>query len=57
MPKYTAVGCTNRSTKNPNLSFREYVMSGCKIVRGKNPFPITSISATSFFQKTVSKEI
>ena len=21
MPKFSAVGCTNRSTKNPNLSF------------------------------------
>ena len=38
MPDCAAVSCTNRPTKNPNLTFHEYVMSGCKILRGKNPF-------------------
>ena len=46
--------CTNRSTKNPNFNFDEYVMSGCKIMRRKNPFPRTSISFPSILEKTVS---
>ena len=32
MPNCAAVGCTNRSTENPNLTFHEYIMTdGCKI--------------------------
>ena len=50
MPNCAAV-CANFSTKNPNLSFHEYVMSGCKILRGKNSFPITSISVPSILKK------
>ena len=57
MPNCVAVGCTNRSTKNPNLSIHEYAVSGCKIVRGKNPFLKTSISVPSILKKTVSKKI
>ena len=48
MRNCAAVGYTNRSTKNSNLSFHEYVMSGCKILRRKNPFPRTSISVRAF---------
>ena len=57
MPNCVAVVCTNRSTKNPNLSFHEHVMSGRKIVTGKNLFLRTSISVPSILKKTVSNEI
>ena len=32
------VGCTICSTKNPNLSFHENLVSGNKVLRGKNSF-------------------
>ena len=54
MPNCAAFGCINHSMENLNLTFHEYVMSGCKIVRGKNPFPITSISIPIILKKTVS---
>ena len=46
--------------ENPKLhclSFDEYVMSHCKILRGKNLFPITFISVSSILRKTISKGI
>ena len=48
MPNCATVGYTNRSTKNPNLSFHEYVMSGCKLLRGKNPFQKTYLLSKHF---------
>ena len=43
MPNCTAFGCNNllKLKKNPNLSFQEQVIHGCKILRGKNPFQRT----------------
>ena len=38
MPNCGVVGCTVCSTKNPNLSFHENVVSGNKVLRGKNSF-------------------
>ena len=55
MPNWAAVDCTNRSTKNPNLSFHEYVMRDCKILTGKNPFPRTTISTSSILKRLFRK--
>ena len=52
MPNCAAVVCTNHSTKNPNLSFHSCVMSDCKILRRRNPFPITSMYCSKHFEKT-----
>ena len=54
MPNCAVVGCTNRSTKNPDLRFHEWVISGCKIVKGRNLFPRTSISVPSILKNIVS---
>ena len=56
MPNCAAVGCTNRSTKNPNLIFHEYMLSGCKILRGKSVFQRTSISVPSILKKKLFRK-
>ena len=57
MANCAAVGYTNHSKKNPNLSFDKLVMSCCKRLRGKNPFSRTSISVPNILEKTILKEI
>ena len=57
MPNCAPVGCTNRSKKKTNLSFHEYVMSDCKILRGMNPFGRISISVPRILKNTLSKAV
>ena len=57
MPNCTAAGFTNCSTKNPNFRFHKNMMSGSRILRGKNPVLRTSISVPSILKNFVSKEI
>ena len=57
MSNCTAAGFTNCSTKNPNIRFHKNMMSGSKILRGKNPVLRTSISVPSILKDFVLKEI